>query len=197
MMAKSQTDLFGTAPDLPKGFVYRDDMLTKAEEAHLVGQFAKLPFKPFEFHGYLGNRRVVSFGLRYDYSGARLREAAPIPDFLLPLRAIAARFSGQAEDALVHTLVTEYAPGAGIGWHRDKGQFGKVVGLSFCEPCRLRFRRRDGARWERRAVNVAPRSAYLLDGEARHVWEHSISPMEKLRYSVTFRSLAADYSVSE
>jgi len=191
-----QTRLFAEPAAVP-GFRYQAELFSCDEELSFVRAFERLPFKPFEFHGYLGNRRVVSFGLRYDYSGARLREAAPIPDFLLPLRAIAARFSGQAEDALVHTLVTEYAPGAGIGWHRDKGQFGKVVGLSFCEPCRLRFRRRDGARWERRAVNVAPRSAYLLDGEARHVWEHSISPMEKLRYSVTFRSLAADYSVSE
>jgi alkylated DNA repair dioxygenase AlkB len=185
-----QTRLFADPAAIP-GLRYQADLISRDDERGFVRGFERLDFKPFEFHGYLGNRRVVSFGLRYDYSGARLREAAPIPDFLLPLRAIAARFSGQAEEALAHTLVTEYAPGAGIGWHRDKGQFGKVVGLSFCEPCRLRFRRKDGERWERRVVEVMPRSAYLLDGEARHVWEHSISPMEKLRYSVTFRSLAA------
>lgn len=184
-----QTGLFAEPAVVP-GFRYQDELLSPADEQQLVRGFEGLDFKPFEFHGHLGNRRVVSFGLRYDYSGARLREAAPIPDFLIPLRQIAARFSGQVEEALVHTLVTEYAPGAGIGWHRDKGQFGKVVGMSFCAPCRLRFRRKDGSRWERRAVEIAPRSAYLLDGEARHVWEHSIAPMEKLRYSVTFRSLA-------
>ena len=193
-----QRALFADPAAIP-GFRYQEDLFSRADEQVFVRGFESLPFKPFEFHGYLGNRRVVWFGWRYDYSGARLREAEPIPDFLLPLRQIAARFSSLAEAALVHTLVTEYAPGAGIGWHRDKGQFGKVIGLSFCEPCRLRFRRKAGERWERRAVEVAPRSAYLLDGEARHVWEHSIPPMEKLRYSVTFRSLAAgdDYSVSE
>ena len=162
-----------------------------------MSRFADLPFKPFEFHGYLGNRRLVSFGWRYDYSGARLTQAEAMPDFLAPLRASAAEFSGLAEGELVHTLVTEYAPGAGIGWHRDKKNFGKVVALSFCAPCRLRFRRKLDERWERRAVEVAPRSAYLLDGEARHVWEHSIPTMEKLRYSVTFRTLAADYTLSE
>jgi alkylated DNA repair dioxygenase AlkB len=149
-----------------------------------------LQFKPFEFHGYLGNRRVVSFGWRYDYGGARLRKAEPAPEFLAPLRRIAARFGGLEMDAFAHTLVTEYVPGAGIGWHRDKAQFGKVVGLSFCSPCRLRFRRKQGERWERRAIDVAPRSGYLLDGAARHVWEHSIAPMTALRYSVTFRTFA-------
>jgi alkylated DNA repair dioxygenase AlkB len=93
--------------------------------------------------------------------------------------------------------VTEYAPGAGIGWHRDKAHFGKVVGLSFGSPCRLRFRRKQGEHWERRTVDVAPRSGYLLDGAARHVWEHSIAPMERLRYSVTFRTFAEDHTSSE
>jgi alkylated DNA repair dioxygenase AlkB len=167
-------------------------LFSAAEEKAFVRGFESLSFKPFEFHGYLGNRRVVSFGWRYDYGGARLRKAEAMPQFLSPLRDIAARFGGVDAEAFAHTLVTEYAPGAGIGWHRDKAQFGKVVGLSFCSPCRLRFRRKQGERWERRAVDVAPRSGYLLDGEARHLWEHSIAPMETLRYSVTFRTLTAD-----
>src|SRR6185312_266506 len=97
-----QTRLFAEPAAVP-GFRYQAELFSCDEKLSFVRAFERLPFKPFEFHGYLGNRRVVSFGLRYDYSGARLREAAPIPDFLLPLRAIAARFSGQAEDALVHT----------------------------------------------------------------------------------------------
>jgi alkylated DNA repair dioxygenase AlkB len=35
---------------------------------------------------------------------------------------------------------------------------------------------------------VAPRSAYLLRGPARFDWEHSIPPLDRLRYSVTFRT---------
>jgi alkylated DNA repair protein (DNA oxidative demethylase) len=179
------------------GFRYQDDLFSPKEEEDFVRRLEPLDFKPFEFHGYLGNRRTVSFGWRYDYSGARLRKAEAMPDFLLPLRERAAGFAGLAPDRLVHALVTEYAPGAGIGWHRDKAHFGRVVALSFCAACRLRFRRKLGEAWERRAMEVAPRSAYLLDGEARHVWEHSIPPMEKLRYSVTFRSLKEGYTPSE
>ncbi|HZQ39144.1 MAG TPA: alpha-ketoglutarate-dependent dioxygenase AlkB [Rhizomicrobium sp.] len=179
------------------GFRYQEELFSPAEEKALVRAFESLPFKPFEFHGYLGNRRVVSFGWRYDYGGAQLRKAETMPQFLSPLREIAAEFAGVEPEEFAHTLVTEYAPGAGIGWHRDKPDFAKVVGLSFCSPCRLRFRRKRGGRWDRRAVDVAPRSDYLLDGEARHIWEHSIAPMPALRYSVTFRTLIADGQAPE
>ena len=163
----------------------------------MCASFETLPFKPVEFHGYLGNRRIVSFGWRYDYSGARLNKAEAMPDFCCRCARSRRNLSGLAVDELVHTLVTEYAPGAGIGWHRDKPNFDKVVALSFCAPCRLRFRRKLGEGWERRAALVAPRSAYLLDGEARRVWEHSIPAMEALRYSVTFRSFAGGVTPSK
>lgn len=188
MSAARATDLFQTAPAFPAGFVQRDGLFSPGEEQGFVRSFAALPFKPFEFHGYLGNRRIVSYGFRYDYAGRILREAEVMPDFLYPLRAIASRFSGIAEDALQQALVTEYAPGAGIGWHRDKPMFEKVVALSFAAPCVLRLRRPDGKRWERASAEIPPRSGYLLSGEAREEWEHSITPMDQLRYSVTFRS---------
>ncbi|HYC66131.1 MAG TPA: alpha-ketoglutarate-dependent dioxygenase AlkB [Reyranellaceae bacterium] len=174
----------------PPGFVYRADLLTAEQERHLVDGIARLPLKPFEFHGYLGKRRIASFGWRYDYSGRALRPSEGMPAFLEPLRERAARFAGLAPAALEHALVTEYTPGAGIGWHRDKAEFGDVVAVSLLAPCRLRFRLRTAAGWDRRSLEVAPRSAYLLRGEARSRWEHSIPPVEMLRYSVTFRTLA-------
>jgi len=180
-------DLFG-APLVP-GFTYRPDLFSPAEEAAFVARFADLDFQPFDFHGYRGNRRIVSFGWRYDYGAQRLRQAAPMPDFLAPLVALAGEVSGLAPSAFVQALVTEYAPGAGIGWHRDKPMFDHVVALSFLAPCRLRFRCRADAGWSRRDITVAPRSGYMLDGPARAVWEHSIPPMDQLRYSVTFRDL--------
>jgi alkylated DNA repair dioxygenase AlkB len=88
-------------------------------------------------------------------------------------------------------LVSEYAAGAGIGWHRDKAVFGEVLAVSLLSPCRLRFRRRHGPGWERRTLEVRPRSLYILRGAAREVWEHSVPPLDALRYAVTFRTLAA------
>ena len=133
---------------------------------------------------------MVSFGARYDYGKRAVEAADPMPQFLLPLRARIAELAGLAPEAFSQSLINEYQPGAGIGWHCDKPQFGVVVGVSLVSPCVLRLRRRAGAKWERAAAPLAPRSAYLLSGPAREVWEHSITPGEQLRYSITFRTLA-------
>ncbi|MBV9541801.1 MAG: alpha-ketoglutarate-dependent dioxygenase AlkB, partial [Alphaproteobacteria bacterium] len=133
--------------------------------------------------------RIVSYGFKYVYSGGgQLTETAPVPDFLFPLRERAAAFAELKPDRLEQVLVTEYAPGAGIGWHRDKPMFEDVVALSFLSPCTLRFRRRAGETWERRSLEVAPRSGYLLRGTARREWYHSVPPVATLRYSMTFRN---------
>jgi alkylated DNA repair dioxygenase AlkB len=182
-----QIELF--PPELPAGFVYRDDVVTAAEERALVGQIAVLPFKPFEFRGCVGNRQIVSFGRRYDYSARSLQSAAPMPDFLLPLRDRAAAFAGIEPASIVHALINEYTPGAGIGWHRDKPDFADVIAISLLAPCPLRLRRKDGTGWQRATQRVLPRSAYLLRGPVRHEWEHSIPALDELRYSVTFRAL--------
>jgi len=182
---------------LPVGFRTRDAVLSVEQERALVAGFETLPLAPFEFHGYRGNRRVVSFGYRYDYAGRQLRESAAMPDFLLELREMAAAFSYSPADALSQALVTEYAPGAGIGWHRDKPMFGKVVAFSFLSACTLRFRRRNVSRWERRNQRLEPRSAYILEGEARWEWEHSIPAGDALRYSVTFRDFVAPSDAQE
>jgi alkylated DNA repair dioxygenase AlkB len=188
--AAEQTDLFARAPARPEGFAYRDDAIAPADEAALLAQFQALPFKPFEFHGYLGNRRVIAFGWRYDYAGRELRPSDPIPSFLLALRAQAASFAGIAPESLQQVLINEYAPGAGIGWHRDKPMFEEVIAISLGAPCTLRLRRKHGNGWQRFAQTAQPRSAYLLRGASRQAWEHSVPPVARLRYSVTFRNFA-------
>jgi len=178
------------ARSLPEGFEYRPALVTPEEEVELIERFQALDFKPFEFHGYFGNRRVVSFGWHYDFAASRVRRVADLPDFLMPLRARAAAFAGIDPAAFEHALVTEYSQGAGIGWHRDRPVFDDVVGISLGASCRFRLRRKQDAGWERAAIELAPRSAYLLRGPVRREWEHSIAPLDRLRYSVTFRSKA-------
>jgi len=133
---------------------------------------------------------VVSFGWRYDYARKCLGEAAALPAFLAHLLKRAAHAASASSDAFQQALVTEYAPGATIGWHRDKAEFGEILAVSLSSACLLRFRRRRGEEWERQSLAVQPRSLYVLRGPVRSEWQHSIPPVTALRYSVTFRSLA-------
>ena len=188
-MSAAQLSLLEPVSALPEGFVYRPELVAPEQEIELIEHFRELDFREFEFQGYLGKRRVVSFGLHYDFAERRVREAVELPGFLLPLRDRAAGFAGLPAAALAHALVTEYTPGAAIGWHRDRPVFGDIVGISFGSSCRFRFRRRYGQGWERASVVLEPRSAYLLRGPARQQWEHSIPPAETLRYSFTFRGV--------
>src|SRR3712207_1037776 len=123
-----QLDIFGAPPaappPLPEGFVYRPDVITPDDERALVERIRDLPFREFEFQGYVGKRRVVSFGWRYDFNDRVLHKADDMPAFLVELREVAAAVAGLPPDALQHVLVTEYGPGAAIGWHRDKAVFG-------------------------------------------------------------------------
>ena len=177
------------SPHPPEGFRVASDFLSADAERDLLERIAPLPFQPFEFHGYLGLRRVVSFGWSYRYDERRLQPAPRIPPFLLPLRERAADFAGLPPEAFTQSLVAEYRPGAPIGWHRDKPEFEDVVGISLLSSCTLRFRRRVESGWERWSHTAEPRSIYLLRGAVRNRWEHSIPPVPSLRYSVTFRSL--------
>jgi alkylated DNA repair dioxygenase AlkB len=186
-----QLILLETGPSWPEGLTYRPEFVSSDEEHELVRHFDILPFREFEFQGYVGKRRVVSFGWQYDFNTRELRRTEDIPSFLLPLRERAAAFAGIAPSELPHVLLTEYAPGAAIGWHKDKAVFGEVVGISLLSPCMFRLRRKTGSRWDRASFVAEPRSAYLLRGPSRTEWEHSIPGVDALRYSITFRNLRA------
>lgn len=177
----------------PAGFRYREEFVTEEEEMALVARIGELDLRPFEFYGYLGNRRVVSFGLKYDYSRRSVEPASAMPEFLNDLLARLADFAGCETGAFQQVGVNEYRPGAGIGWHKDRPQFGIVVGVSLLAPGIMRFRRAEGRRWKRISHKVRPRSLYILSGEARMEWEHSIPPVSDRRYSITFRTLADSF----
>ena len=177
------------ASEFPDGFTYRRQFLSEVEEQNLLEHVRGLPFREFEFHGFLGKRRIVSFGWRYDFNGGGLQKTDDMPEFLSNIRARAAGFAGLPALELQQVLVTEYRPDAAIGWHKDRSVFGEVVGISLLSACLFRLRRKAGAGWERASLRLEPRSAYLLSGCARAQWEHSIPAVAELRYSLTFRNL--------
>jgi alkylated DNA repair dioxygenase AlkB len=182
-----QGDLFG-APRLP-GLGYVDDVVSREEERALIERMGAAELTPFQFQQWEGERLTRSFGWTYDFQTGRFAPGEPIPGWIEPLRQRAAAFAGLDPGALEQVLLIEYGVGAGIGWHKDRPVFEHVIGVSLGAPTTMRFRRRQGAKFERTAAELAPRSVYHLSGEARDEWEHSISAMDEPRWSITFRSL--------
>ncbi len=184
-------DLFD-APPLPPGLEYHADFLTADDETVLLRAFADLPFREATFQQYTARRRVVRFGLVYDADKREWLEGVPLPPWLADMRQRVATARGLPAERFVHALVTEYRPGTPIGWHRDKPEYGVVVGISLASACRMRFRpyANQHDRSAVIALALAPRSLYVMAAEIRWAWQHSIPPVNALRYSMTFRTRA-------
>lgn len=181
----TQADLF--ADPLIDGLDYHPDFISADEERGLLAHLQAMDLAPFRFQGWTGNRKTQSFGWRYDFDDASFQPAEPIPDWLISLRDKAAELAG---DEIAHALVARYDPGAGIGWHKDRSVFDRVVGVSLLSPAILRFRQRTPSGFTRFNLPVEPRSAYRLAAEARYDWEHRIVPGDSLRFSITFRTMS-------
>jgi alkylated DNA repair protein (DNA oxidative demethylase) len=187
-LVAAQPDLFDDAG--LAGLSQAGGFVTPDEEQTLIASIDAAELSPFRFHGWLGKRLTASYGWRYDFDDASFAPAEAIPDWLLPLRAKAARFACLQPGELVQALLIRYDPGAGIGWHRDRPVFEHVLGISLGAPATMRFRRRKPGSFDRASALLAPRSIYHLTGEARHKWEHGIAGVEVTRWSITFRSLS-------
>jgi len=199
MAAASAPPLF--APPVPDGFEYRENFLSTAEEASLLEVIGATQFSQVVMRGAVARRRTIHYGWTYGYYSRRTEPGPPLPAYLVPVRHRIAVWVGVDADRFVEALITEYPRGATIGWHRDAPMFGDLVaGVSLASPCRMKFRpyvspadtNRAAARRTTHEVHLAPRSAYLLSKAARQAFEHSIPPVNVLRYSITFRTLRPD-----
>lgn len=174
----------------PGGLVYRPDFLTIGEEAELLAVVESIDFMEVRMRGRAARRTVRHFGYLYGYDSWELTPADPLPESLDWLRQRAGALGGMPAEDLVEVLVSRYPPGAGIGWHRDAPMFGPtVIGVSLGASCTMRFRYRAGEARRTFAMEIAPRSAYVLAGAARWSWQHSIASTAELRYSITFRTV--------
>jgi DNA oxidative demethylase len=174
---------------LPPGLLFRPDFLTLVEEQELLAFLRTLTFRTFQMQGVTAKRRIRQFGWHYAFESYQLTPADPIPPEFASIRERSAALAGLDPSAWAEALVTEYAPGAGIGWHRDAPAFSLVAGISLAGRCRMRFQSGTGAARVTSAIELPPRSLYLLTGEARTNWQHMIPPTRELRYSITFRTL--------
>jgi alkylated DNA repair dioxygenase AlkB len=182
--------------DVPNGFQYRTDFITGGDEALLADEIVRLAFSTFEMRGVVARRRVAFFGRSYDTGGA---VTSSLPLFLVPLRDKVAVWANLDAPAFEMALINEYPPGAPIGWHRDAPQYDIVAGISLLSSCRMKFRpyvrpsaqtpTESRRRSATHAITLERRSAYLMTGDSRNVYEHHIPAVTSLRYSITFRTL--------
>lgn len=177
----------------PQGLRYVPDFLTAEEEARLLPLLDAVQTEEIRMRGQVARRTTAHFGWVYGYEAWSLTPGPALPAFLEPVRARAAALVGLPPEALEETLLSRYPPGASIGWHKDAPMFGPdVVGVSLGAHSRMRFRRpAQGGGWDTYVQELPPRSAYVLGGESRSVWQHTLSPLKSLRYSLSFRTLKA------
>lgn len=175
----------------PEGLFYIPRFISPEEETALLAHVQAQPFAPYDHHGYKANREVVYFGMQGGYNGVGAEDKAePMPEWLLPLRDKIAHAAGLDAAELEMALVARYTPGAGIGWHRDRPQFGPTVfGVSLQSDAQMRFRRYVEATEEMYKINLEHGSAYIMSGPSRSVWQHGMNPVKELRYSITFRTI--------
>lgn len=184
-----QAEIF--PPSFPKGMTYREDFLTLSEEQQLLAEIQRLPLTEAKYQQYTAKRRTVSYGSSYDFTHLQSKPAPPIPQFLHPLRARVAEWVGVQPGDFLQALISEYQPGTPLGWHRDVPDFDIIVGVSLAGAARIRFRPYPWKPEKKAAVfalELAPRSAYILRDDARWGWQHHVPPTKVLRYSITFRT---------
>ena len=181
--------LFDVGIPAIEGFRYQSDFISREEELALVSAIQHLPFGTVTFRGVEAKRRVVQFGWDYRFDTRKATPTEPIPSFLISLQQRAGALVGLDPERLEEILVTEYQPGAAIGWHRDAPPFGIVIGVSLLSSCKMRLKPMVGGRADTIAIELEPRSVYVFAGAARSEWQHSIPPAKALRYSITFRTM--------
>lgn len=203
MRSVFQAKLFDTATTLPSGFVYRPDFLTKEEERELVGYIEDLPLRhAMDGEGHTAKRRTMNFGWSYDFDKGKLIEGPALPLWLTPTARKIAKWLDIPHKRVAEALVTEYPPGAGIGWHRDNENFEHIIGISLSGWCRLRLRptysrlHRSRSTTDVTSLDIEPRSAYLMQKDSRWLFQHSVPAVAGLRYSITFRTLPSGNHVS-
>lgn len=201
----TQASLFETKQRFPEGFVYRPNFLTVEEEAELLGYIEDLPLVHGSLGEYTAKRRLINFGWGYDFKNRKIIPGSPLPPFLRPLQRKVAKWLHIPASHVGEALITEYTEGAAIGWHVDSEPCEHIVGISLAGWSLMRLRPvhpsgysdasrsrlRGSPRMKRDIATHAlgPRSAYILQGDSRWFYQHSIPPVEELRYSITFRTL--------
>jgi alkylated DNA repair dioxygenase AlkB len=184
--------LFPVDPVFPEGFSYSDNFLDENEEEQLYKDVLKIDLHNFNFQGYTANRKTASFGFDYSFDNRKLTKGKEIPSVFNSLIDKVAQHISTTKDKIAELLIIEYPVGAVINWHRDAPPFDIIIGISLLSDCKFRLRPQDKLKQNRGSIISFPvkrRSMYVMEGSSRSEWQHSISPVKEVRYSITLRTL--------
>jgi alkylated DNA repair dioxygenase AlkB len=184
--------LFPVGPELPEGFLYIPDFLTKAAENELFEHITRIERHTFTFQGYEAKRKVASFGYDWSFEKQALSKGKDIPPVFYSLIEKVAKQVNINVGQIAELLITEYPAGSVINWHRDAPPFDLVAGISLISDCTFRFRPYEKSMQDRSVLISLPvrrRSLYVMQGPSRSQWQHSIAPVKTERYSITLRTL--------
>ena len=184
--------LFDITPILPAGFSYQNDFISVEEEEQLVQTIKQFDLKNMQFHEYEAKRKVISFGSGWSFTEQQLKQGTPIPEAFEFLVVKIANQLAVSKEQIAQFLITEYPVGSVINWHRDAPPFDMVAGVSLLADCNFKLRPHAKEKQTRNATIVLPvqrRSLYRMQGEAKNEWQHCTAPLNKVRYSLTFRTL--------
>jgi alkylated DNA repair dioxygenase AlkB len=171
------------------GLKLATEVVTPEEEARLIALVESC--NPQRYQGdALGGLRAISYGWKYDLSSAAFSPCDPPPEGFAFVRQIAANFADLTSESFVQCLLNRYEAGAEISWHCDKPIWEDIVGISLGAPTTMGFRRAVQGGYVYAEAELPRRSIYLLSGEVRTHFDHSIPPLKETRWSITFRTFS-------
>ena len=178
-------------PAVPPGLKLAHEIVTPEEETQLIGliEASGLTHKRYDQDN---PRSSTSYGWTYDFQNDTFVPCEPLPEGFRSICKIAGAFGGVDPDDLSECLLNRYGPGAIIQPHLDKPVWEHVIGISLGAPATMQFRKQAQDGYEQVSIELPPRSIYLLSRDARHVFQHSLLPLEQTRWSITFRSYSEE-----
>ncbi|MDB5244800.1 MAG: 2OG-Fe(II) oxygenase [Parcubacteria group bacterium] len=205
-MARSGTQykLFDEPVHFKSGLIYRPNFITPDEEEFLLEFISQQRLRHAtggKEGEYTAQRRYKHFGWGFNDKSGELIPGPSLPRFLTRFSHRIEKWLDISRGRVVEALINEYTPGTPLGWHTDREQFEHIIGISLGSWARMRFRptQKRGEYDPKQVISleIEPRSAYIMQDEVRWKWQHSVAATRALRYSITFRTLPSEITLSK
>jgi alkylated DNA repair dioxygenase AlkB len=152
------------------------DFISVEEESEILSKL-----NPHKSTDRKERNSIERYGSNLPYNSSMV--SSSIPDFLdkISMKIVEAGILNAKPDSVT---INEYLIGQKIGPHIDSSTSGPIITiLSLCSPATMKFSRKK----ESFEIHFPARAIVQMRGEIRELWQHSIAPVEEVRYSLVFR----------